>query len=145
MPALAFQVDALVEPSPHRAVQELCAFAREDNTSNHAVLALHNMPIQIQDGPISHHDGGRGTIQVVLQLKPATGPKDIPALNVMGVCWCSAAERNPKHPEQHHHPTGQATPPPHSLLNHLGPSFQCFKSLTEVVQMIHVLILQGLG
>jgi hypothetical protein len=112
MPALAFQVDGLVDPSPHRAVQELCAFAREDNTSNHDVLALHNMPIQIQDGSISHCDGPRGTIQVVLQLKPAAWPEDIPALNIMGVCWGRAAERDPESPEQDDHTTGSLTPPP---------------------------------
>jgi hypothetical protein len=57
MPAGAFEHDALVEPSLARAVPELCAGAREDYTSkSRAGAARHDMPIQIQDGPIPHRD-----------------------------------------------------------------------------------------
>lgn len=62
MPALAFQDDVLVERSPHCAVQELCACACEDNTSQRSEWASHDMPIQIQDGPILHCDGMTTTL-----------------------------------------------------------------------------------
>jgi hypothetical protein len=150
MPTAAFQDDALVQPSGHRAVQELGAHTREDNTSDIAREAIDDVPIQVQDGPVPHRDSAIATLQVVLQLKPASRPEDISALNVIGVGGCHAAERDPDRSEQHDHTIGHSTPLAEPSLDRAGVLqvlrllFQRFESLTEVVPTVHVLILHGL-
>jgi hypothetical protein len=56
----------------------------------------------------------------VLQLKPASRPEDIPAINDIGVGWCHAAERDPHRPEQRDDREQQSPPSPPSALVHLG-------------------------
>ena len=55
MPAAAFQDNAFVDPSIHRAVQELGAGTPEDNTVEREG-ARHDVPLQIQDGSVLYRD-----------------------------------------------------------------------------------------
>lgn len=83
----------------------------------------------------------------MLQLKPAAWPKDIPALNVMGVCWGHASERDHDRPEQDDHTTGYLTPPfdcAGMLRQHLSLVYQHLDAFLQAISVIHGLVLRWL-